>query len=60
MEFEAIMSLIGSYAFPIVMCLLMFKYMQDETKSHKEETGLLKDAINKLEVAITSLAARME
>lgn len=54
-----ITSLISSVGFPIVMCLMMFKYMNDETETHRQESDTLKDAINELKVAITTLTERI-
>lgn len=57
---ENIVSVISSVGFPIAMCLIMFWYMQKESENHKEETSSLKDAINKLELAITTLINKLE
>ena len=57
---ENIVSIISSVGFPIAMCLLMFLYMQKETENHREETNGLKEAINKLELAITTLINKIE
>lgn len=54
---DTILQLIGSYGFPICMCLLMYKSMSDSTERHekamqdlndrhKEETTELTEAIN--------------
>lgn len=56
---ENIVSVISSVGFPIAMCLLLFWYMQKESENHKAETGSLKDAISKLEVAITTLVNKI-
>jgi hypothetical protein len=50
-----IVTLIGSLGFPIVMCLIMFKYLMDESENHKSETNLLKDTIQKNTEAIIKL-----
>ena len=57
---ENIVNIISSVGFPIAMCLLMFWYMQKETENHREETNGLKEAINKLELAITTLINKIE
>ena len=57
---ENIVNIISSVGFPIAMCLLLFWYMQKETENHKAETSSLKDAINKLELAITTLINKLE
>lgn len=59
MDINVISTLIGSIGFPCVMCIMMFKYMQDEQNTHQEETDTLKDAINELKVAITALTERI-
>ncbi len=59
---DNIVNIISSVGFPIAMTLLLFWYMTKQLdkmteiqKDHKEETNGLKDAITKLEIAITSL-----
>ena len=58
---DNIVNIISSVGFPIAMTLLLFWYMTKQIdkiteiqKDHKEETNGLKDAITKLEIAITS------
>ena len=43
---QDILTLVGSYGFPIIMCLLMFWYMIEQRKDHKEETANLTTALN--------------
>lgn len=57
---ENIINAISTVGFPIAMSLLLFWYLQKESENHKEETASLKDAINKLEIAITTLVDRLE
>lgn len=59
MDINTVSTLIGSIGFPCVMCLLMFKYMNDEQETHRQESDTLKDAINELKVAITTLTERI-
>lgn len=56
---DNIVNVISSVGFPIAMALLLFWYMTKQNESHKEETASLKDAINKLEVAITALVTKI-
>lgn len=56
---ENITQIISSVGFPIAMCLLLFWYMKTQLEVHKEETSSLKDAINKLELAITTLVNKI-
>lgn len=57
---ENITQFISTVGFPIAMCLLMFWYMQKETENHRAETGGLKEAINELKLAITTLINKLE
>ena len=57
---ENIVNIISSVGFPIAMCLLIFWYMQKETENHREETNGLKDAINELKLAITTLIEKLD
>lgn len=57
---EEVVSVISTVGFPIAMTLLLFWYMREELASHKEETNGLKDAITKLEIAITTLVNKLE
>lgn len=64
---ENIVNIISSVGFPIAMALLLFWYMTKQEdkmvelqKEHKEETNGLKDAISKLEVAITALISKLD
>lgn len=59
MDYQAIVNLISGVGFPIVMCLIMFKYMEDENKAHQEESTNMREAINDLKVAITQLTERL-
>lgn len=56
---DNIVNVISSVGFPIAMALLLFWYMTKQNESHKEETSGLKDAISKLEVAITALISKL-
>ena len=52
MEYEAIVSLIGSVGFPIVACIWLFKIMQDFQKTLSEISATLQvmnDRIGDLE-----------
>lgn len=57
---EDVTTIISTVGFPIAMTLLLFWYMREELASHKEETNGLKDAITKLELAITTLINKLE
>lgn len=55
MDVSALMSAIGSLGFPIAMCVMLFYYLQSESKAHKEEVSSLKDAITDLRVTLAEL-----
>lgn len=57
---DDIITAISTVGFPIAMSLLLFWYMTEQNKSHKEETNSLKDAINDLKLAITTLITKLE
>ncbi len=57
---ENVVSIISSVGFPIAMCLILFWYMQKESENHKNETNSLKDAIQELKLAITTLVNKLE
>nr|DAL47790.1 MAG TPA_asm: YvrJ protein family protein [Caudoviricetes sp.] len=46
MEYGDIVNLIGSVGFPIVMCIVLFKYITTLTENHKNEVNLLKNALD--------------
>ena len=52
MEYEAIVSLIGSVGFPIVMCLMLFNYIKVEQSSTRELLQELKETIVQLTTTI--------
>lgn len=59
MDFD-VMSAISSVGFPIAMALLLFWYLTQQAKNHREETASLKDAITELKVAITQLVSKID
>lgn len=59
MELNEITAIIGNGFFPVIMCGLLFWYMTKQNEYHKQETDSLKDAINELKIAITTLTDRI-
>lgn len=57
---EDITTIVSTVGFPIAMCILLFWYMQKESENHKTETNSLKDAINELRIAITTLVNKLD
>ena len=50
-----IINSIGAVGFPIVMCLIIFWYLNEERKSHKEEMATLSKTIEENTKAILEL-----
>lgn len=46
MELTEILTAIGTVGFPVVFCILMFQYIKEQTKSHKDEIDSLKNVIS--------------
>lgn len=44
---DQIITLIGQYAFPIVMCLIMAWYVKDQSDEHRKEVKELNEQHNK-------------
>lgn len=57
---DELINAISTVGFPISMSILLFLYLQKESENHKQETAGLKDAITKLELAITTLVNKLE
>lgn len=57
---DELVNVISTVGFPIAMSILLFWYLQKESENHKQETAGLKDAITKLEIAITTLVNKLE
>ena len=51
--------LIGSLGFPIVMSILLFRHLEKEQESHKQEVTSLKDAINDLRLTLAGIRSLM-
>lgn len=55
---DDILTLVGSYAFPIVMCLAFFWYITVKDKAHKEEIEALNSKHQETYKALTETIAR--
>ena len=55
MELGAIIELIGSIGFPIVMCLILLQYMDKQNEKHDKEIHDLTDTINNNTKILTEL-----
>lgn len=59
MDFTSILQAITTVGFPIVMCIIMFKYIGDENKAHKEETKEFTEALNKNTIVLQQLCDKL-
>lgn len=55
MDTTAIVSLIGTLGFPIVMCIILVYYILQLNKTHKEEIEAMTNVLQKNTEAITAL-----
>ena len=55
MDASAVTTLVSSMGFPIVMCLLLFKYIAEEGKATRETLSALESAIKTLERGVNNL-----
>ena len=55
---DDILTLIGSYAFPIVMCVAFFWYITVKDRAHKEEITTLDNQHQETYKALTDTIAR--
>lgn len=55
MDMGAITQAITSIGFPIVMCLLMYKYVTEDSKQTRETIHELKETIKAVEAGINAL-----
>lgn len=60
MEFSDILNLIGSYAFPITMCIAFFWKVDKDEKARREEQDKMTEAINNNTLTMQKLVDRLE
>ena len=58
MNMQDIATIISGVGFPIVCSLIMFWQNHELNKSHKEESNMLKESIDKNTLAINTLVER--
>lgn len=59
MDFQAIVSAIGSLGFPIVACCAMFYLNLKTQEKHEQEMAKVTEAINNNTIALTELTAKI-
>ena len=60
MAITEMITAVSTIGFPIVMCLLMGKYITEVNNTHKEESKYFTEAINRNTEAITKLQMTLE
>lgn len=55
MNITEVANLISSIGFPIVMCLLIFRRMDEQDKNHQEQVRIMTESLNKNTEAINLL-----
>lgn len=56
MDLTTIGQIVSSVGFPIVMCLLLYKYMQEQNEKHENEITKLTETINANTQILTELS----
>ena len=56
---QDVVTAISTVGFPIVMCILIFYYMEKEAESHKTEVDGLKEVLTDLRISITQLTDKL-
>ena len=56
---QEVVTALSTVGFPIVMCILIFYYMEKEAESHKQEVDGLKEVLTDLKISITQLTDKI-
>ena len=56
---QEVVTAISTVGFPIVMCILIFYYMEKEAEAHKQEVDGLKEVLTDLKISITQLTDKI-
>lgn len=60
LEFSTIVNAIGSIGFPIVLCIMMFRYVSEDGKKRNDLFVEMTKAVNNNTLAIQQLADKMD
>ena len=60
MEMTDLMTAISTVGFPVAFCIMLFWYLREETKNHKEEMLELKSVISENNTILASLKQLIE
>ena len=60
MDVNNLTAIVGTLGFPIVMCLMFFKYIKQMTEQHKQEVKELSEAVNNNTIVMQQLIDKLE
>ncbi len=60
MDVNNLTAIVGTLGFPIVMCLMFFKYIKQMTEQHKQEVKELSEAVNNNTLVMQQLIDKWE
>lgn len=60
MDANSLTNIVGTLGFPIVMCLMFFKYIKQMTEQHKQEVKELAEAVNNNTLVMQQFIDKLE
>lgn len=60
MDVNNLTAIVGTLGFPIVMCLMFFKYIKQMTEQHAREVKELSEAVNNNTLVMQQLIDKLE
>lgn len=60
MDINVIMQAIATVGFPIVMCVMLLWYVKQQSETHKDESKMFTEALNKNTLALQKLCDKLE
>lgn len=60
MDLNTLTSIVGTLGFPIVMCLMFFKYIKQMSEQHAREVKELSEAVNNNTLVMQQLIDKLE
>ena len=60
MDLNVIFQFVQSIGFPAVFCFIVLKMLEDERRSHKEETKSMTEALNNNTQVLTAIKQKLE
>lgn len=60
MDVNNLTAIVGTLGFPVVMCLMFFKYIKQMTEQHKQEVKELSEAVNNNTLVMQQLIDKLE